>query len=330
MRFLTILVITVSLLYSGYWFVGSRAVQNGTETALNDLRADGWIVEVGDVNTRGFPSRFDTTVSEVFLASPGDGFSYRAPFVQAFALSYAPYEVIAAFPPEQKVRFGLQTIDVLSTDLRASAAVRTSTSAALDNVTLESADLSMVSDFGWDLAAKKVLAAMRQAASGDSTYDVFLDTDDVTLPKAITDAIGGQTPLPPQIASIEVDVQATLDKPIDRFAFEAGAVAPRPVTLKLRRLTADWGTAQLSGSGELSIAADGAPDGRVTLEITSWDQLIGALVALGVVEAGIAPTLQNMANTLAQGNESLSVPISFQNGFMSVGPLPLGPAPKFF
>lgn len=330
MRFLTIFVAVLAALYSGYWFIGARAVENGAQTALADLAAGGWIVEVEDLSTRGFPSRFDTTVTDILLASPGDGFSYRAPFFQAFALSYAPNKVIAAFPEDQKLRFGLQTIDIKSDGLRASAAVEASTTTELSDVTVESGALALASDFGWDLSASKVLAAVRQTIGAENTYDVYVDTDALELPSQIAAAIAGSSALPSALETVEIDVRTGLDKPLNRFAFEAGSNPPRPQTFELRRLTAQWGSASLEGRGELAVAADGTPDGRITLTLKAWDQVIAALVAVGAVEAGIAPTLQNMADTMAQGSDTLSVPISFQNGFMSVGPLPLGPAPKFF
>lgn len=329
MRNLTIFVVALAVLYSGYWFVGSRAVENGARTAIADLQSQGWIVEIEDIATRGYPSRFDTTATNILLASPGDGFSYRAPFLQAFALSYAPNNVIAAFPGDQKLRIGLQTINVGSEGLRASAKVNASTSAELADVTVESGPINISSDFGWETGAAKLISAVRQTPGLEKTYDVFFDLDGLTLVDEISAVLQGKSQLPDTVETVELDLRTTLDKPLDRFAFEAGAKPPRPETIDLRRITAVWGEATIEGRGEISIAADGTPEGRVTLTLTAWDELIGALVAFGAIQPGLAPTVQNMADTLAQGQDTLTVPISFQNGFMSVGPLPLGPAPKF-
>jgi hypothetical protein len=53
------------------------------------------------------------------------------------------------------------------------------------------------------------------------------------------------------------------------------------------------------------------------------------------LEAGLLPTdmqflARSMGQTLSQGATDLTLPISFLNGNMSVGPIPMGPAPKFF
>jgi len=90
----------LAALYAGYWVVGSRTVEGQAVSGLDALQSDGWTVAYSDVNTRGFPSRFDTTVTDLDLTAP-DGTRYQAPFVQALALSYRPNEVIAAFPDEQ-------------------------------------------------------------------------------------------------------------------------------------------------------------------------------------------------------------------------------------
>jgi len=330
MRNLTIFVLVLAALYSGYWFVGSRAVENGAQAAIADLQNQGWIVEIEDVSTRGFPSRFDTTATDILLVSPGDGFSYRAPFLQAFALSYAPNSVIAALPNEQKVRLGLQTIDVASEGLKASAKVEASTSAELEDLTLESGPIQLSSDFGWNTGASKLISAVRQTSGVENTYDVYFDVDELMLPDAINQMIGSEAGLPASFDTIELDLRTKLDKPLDRFVAEQNAEPPRPETIELRRLTANWGDATIEGRGDLEIGAEGTPEGRITLNVRSWDKLISALVSLGLIQEGIAPTVQNVADTMAQGGDTLSVPISFQNGFMSVGPLPLGPAPKFF
>jgi hypothetical protein len=58
--------------------------------------------------------------------------------------------------------------------------------------------------------------------------------------------------------------------------------------------------------------------------------MIGMAVSAGLLDQEIANTVQNMGSLLAGGSAELSVPITFQNGLMSLGPIPLGPAPRLF
>ncbi len=57
------------------------------------------------------------------------------------------------------------------------------------------------------------------------------------------------------------------------------------------------------------------------------------LVAAGIVTAEVSPTVTRAMELLAQQGpdpEVLTVPLSFNSGLMSLGPLPLGPAPDLF
>ena len=67
MRALFFVVAALAALYGGYWFVGERRVEGGLRQALADLAADGWEVDYASLDTTGFPSRFDTTITGLRL-----------------------------------------------------------------------------------------------------------------------------------------------------------------------------------------------------------------------------------------------------------------------
>ena len=140
MRKLLVLIFALAALWSGYWFVGATAVERGTQVLLDDLRAQGWQVEVADVGTRGFPNRFDTTATQVKLADPLGGFTWTAPFFQVLALSYKPNHVIAALPESQSFELPGQTLQVDSTRMRASLVVEPGTALALDRTDIRRAN----------------------------------------------------------------------------------------------------------------------------------------------------------------------------------------------
>ena len=104
MKFLLGLVTALAVLYGGYWFVGQRAVERGAAAAFDQMAADGWEATHAGISTIGFPSRFDTTVTAPRLVDMATGVGWEAPWIQVFALSYLPNEVIALFPEEQAIR----------------------------------------------------------------------------------------------------------------------------------------------------------------------------------------------------------------------------------
>ncbi len=330
MRLLTILVATVAALYSGYWYIGATTVENGTKTALENLSRDNWEIAVGSVSTRGFPSRFDTTLKDVSIENPDGSLGYEAPFLQAFALSYAPNEVIVAFPDTQKIKTPSQAFDVASSALRASAAVKANTNATLSEVTIESGPLTVVSDVGWETAVSKGLAAVRLFDASANVYDVYGDLNDIALPSQAIDKITQVTNLPSAFQSVTIDARATLTRPLDRFVIEEqGTDFPKPKSIDLRAFDAKWGSATLSAAGNLAFDDVGVTDGQVTVTVVAWDQIIDALVATDRINVDVGQTMANVMNSMANGKSTLTIPVRFKNGLSFIGPIPVGPTPKF-
>lgn len=73
MRRLTFIVLILAAIYAGYWFIGVGAMEKSAADQFNDLEKSGWQVDYTDLSTAGFPSRFDTTVNDLTLTTPGWG-----------------------------------------------------------------------------------------------------------------------------------------------------------------------------------------------------------------------------------------------------------------
>lgn len=325
MRFLILVVTVLAGLYGGYWFIGRAAVANGATALVSDLQARGWDVSYAGMATMGFPSRFDTTVTDLAVTDPATGAGWQAPLFQVFALSYRPNRVIAVWPETQVIALPGQDVTVTAADLRASAAVNASTDLALDAVTVEGEAIALASDLGWTAALVRGLFAFRAAGPGPADYDLFTEATDLTLPAGLTARIDPYGTMPGVVAMLRIDSGLTLDRPLDRHL--TGQAALRGVNL--REMQLNWGTVTLTGNGTLTIDEAGVPDGRITLGVRNWERLIALAVAAGVLDAGLAPTIGNVATALAAGGDTVSLPLSFQGGFMALGPLPLGPAPRF-
>lgn len=329
MRRLTILVLIIGGLYSGYWFVGANAVETGAIDAVDNARAQGWTIDYAALDTRGFPSRFDTTVDTLTVIPPDGLWSWAAPFMQVFALSYQPNRVIAAFPETQRVRLGDQMLNINADGLRASAGVKANADLSFDAATAEVGAAEIVSDLGWTIGLERALVAMRADPEQPSSYDIYLDADQLALPGEVIAQIDPNDVLAEAITRIVFDSAIGLDKPLDRHAFAGSGPEPVVQKLILNRFDIAWGDVALGATGTLDIDPAGVPDGRITFQTEEWREIIDLLVNAGAVDPGIAPTIGNVAQAMAQESGTLELPVTFQNGFMSLGPLPLGPAPRF-
>lgn len=311
MRRLTYLILALTALYAGYWFVGANRVTNGVDTALTQMEAQGWTASA-NVATKGFPSRFDTTLSDVSFAGPAGDWGYTAPFVQTLALSYRPNNVILVLPNEQRI-MSPGEVGTLSTErLRASATVKPNLSLAFDDLTAEGTALNYTSDLGWDMSLETLLVAARLQPDRASSYDLYAKLDQLTLPGA-----GGT------ITETIVDADFDLQDPLDRTTQE---VFVKQVVVNTLRIA--WSDVVLTGEGQLDVDANGQPEGQILLNVENWRALVPRLVEIGVFDSDFARTAQTMGGMLAQGKNTMSLPLKYKDGFGFLGPLPIGAAPS--
>jgi len=327
MRFLTILVAVLGALYFGYWFVGSTALERGANTWLDDLRASGWNVRYDDLSTRGFPSRFDTTLTNPDFRDPVSGIGWQAPFFQVLALSYRPNRVIAVWPPTQDIILPGETLTLQSDGLRASAAVAAATALPLDAVTVEVGAAELISSRGWDVSIARGLLAFRDAGGAPGQYDAFGEVAEIALPSSLVQVLDPARLMPAQVSLLRLDAGISFDRPLDRFAGVEGG--PRLTRITLREMRLTWGTVALNATADLTIDSNGVPEGDIALVAANWEQLITLATKAGLIDPAAVPGFTRAASAMANGSDRIDATIKLENGFMSWGPVPLGPAPQF-
>ena len=312
-------------LWSGYWFIGKTAVDRAAIGFFAMAPAQGLEAEHKGLSVAGFPNRFDLTVTEPSLADRKSGFGWQAPFLQIFSLSYKPWHIIAAFAPEQMVMTPYENLSISSEKLQASVVVEPNANLTFDRTTLIGSDLGIASTLGWAFKADDLRFATRQDPSRENVHQIGLDllelTPDPSLSRLLPD-------LPARIEKLHIDVFMGFSAPIDRFA---GQSRPQVELLEIREGSLGWGDLAVFVKGDLPIVA-GAPEGRVDLRIEGWRKLLPLIEQSGAIKAEVLPTVERMLETLAlqSGNaEVLEMPLIFAGGQMRLGPLPLGPAPRF-
>ncbi len=321
MRVILWLSAALTALYCGYWVVGSRAVLSGAKTALMQMQAD----RKGDfagISLHGFPSRFDITVDQPRLVSPDGLTEWSAPFIQVMALSYHPNQIIAVWPHEQTVATGNQTLTLTTSDMRASALFGAKVSLPLDHSTLVALDGKLSSDIGWTATFDRLQLSSRQAEGSALNHEIYaaltgLDVIGVPLPESFETGVQG---------SADVDADLTFDRPPAMNAQPANLKAVDIGVFRVR-----WGGVELDAKGRLEVAASGTPQGRIMLSLTGWQKLLDLAVSTGSIRPELAPTYANMLTQLSETSSEpgrLELPLVFNDGQMSLGPLPLGPAPR--
>jgi len=327
MRRLTLIVIVLVGLYSAYWFVGSSATQRAAAAQLNDLSNAGWTVDYADLDTAGYPSRFDTTLTDLRMIGPDGRAAWAIPFVQALSLSYKPNDVILAFANTQNITVNAVPLAITSTGLRARVTLTPTPALGLNALTAETGPMAIVIAGDDEVTLSNAVSALRLAGPAPYQYDAYLDIDAFRLPNKMRRTLDPSGILPDSFDQITMDAAVIFDRAIDHTT---PTQLPRPVSVSLRGMTLVWGPLQLRATGDITVDRFGTPTGKITLTAQNWREMVTMAAAAGVLDTRVAQTVQSMAGLLFGTGSEISAPVTFQNGAMALGPIPLGAAPKFF
>ncbi len=322
------ILIVVTLGWSGYWYVGSSAQQSGLETWLEERRTAGWVADYDSLKVQGYPSRFDTKITNLNLADPKSRWAWRTPELQILSLSYKPNHIIAVLPPEHTVSTPNERINVNSDAIRTSIKFAADTDLALNALTGEMTNVTLTSSEGWTSELKAAKLATRQTAGIANSHDIFFQADGVKPARIFTKLIDPDSQLPDVFDTMRLDISAGFDAPWDRHAVEG--TKPELTALKIKDFSATWGEMNFEAKGDLTIDAAGTASGKVSVRAKNWENMIALGVRAGAIPAEMQSTLTGGLGLLARlsGNpDTLDAPLSFKNGFISLGPIPIGRAP---
>jgi len=326
MRKLIVLVVVSALLYGGYWFVGKSQIQARLTEALADVDAGTFDLTYDTLNTRGFPSRFDTTITDLRFEDATTNTIWSAPFFQLFALSYRPNEVIAVFPNEQVLTLNGEDYTLFTNDMRASGKVRPSAALAFQTATIEMDNPRIRTSGGAELAMARVLAAMQLTPQTTQTYDAFIEARAIVLPQDIRRMIDPQNLQPPLIQNLTFDSDLELSAPIELN----GTATPRIDRLNIAQFELNWGDMSLAAIGDVTVATSGILNGSVTFTARNWQQGIDLGIANGMIDADRRFLITGIASNLDETPDfpdTLTLTVQIVDGMMSLGGLALGPAP---
>ena len=329
MRKLLTLILLAATAWSGYWFIGSRAVTGAFEDWFADRRAEGWVAEYSDLTTRGFPNRFDTTFTDIALADTRSGLAWEAPFFQLFALSYKPHHLIAVWPNDQLLATPLEKYRVQSEDMRASLVTSAAPRLPLERLTLTAETLAIAPE-GRNQSTRMqalMLAAERMPAA-ETEYRLGFRTDGLAPALDWRVRIDPGDTLPETLDALSADLTIVFDKPWNLDAIEVAR--PQPTRIRLKLAEARWGRLELQAAGEVTVDAAGLPEGEIVIKARNWREILRLAVTSGALPEGFAGTLEDGLSLVSQmaGNpKTLDIPLNFRNGRVRLGPVPLGPAP---
>ncbi len=326
MKRLLILILVLATGWSAYWFIGSRGAKAAFAGWFDDRRAEGWQADYADLSVIGFPSRFDTTFTNLAIADPATGWAWEAPFFQLLALSYRPTSVIAVFPPDSIIATPVEQFALTTSDTKASLSLDPSPRLPLNKVTLIGSDIALTGTGRLSLNTLR-LAGERLPVS-TSAYRLGALAQGVALPAPFVRKLAQGIALPPALERVELDMNVTFDRPWDLDAVEQLRPQPREIDLSLAK--AEWGALRLAATGKITVDAIGQPKGSVSIKAEQWRDMLRVAVAAGALPEAVAQSVERALGLVANLSgrpDSLNVTLDFRDGRMFLGPVPIGAAP---
>jgi len=323
------ILIPITLIWAGWWYVATSGLQGSLTAWFDARRAEGWQAQTGDMTRAGFPLRIATVMSDVTLDDPETQAALHLPQITLSTPIYWPGHATLRLP-DAPVSLSTPQAELTYASKGTVAALRLHPGTALQLETLHGSSSDMVIQLDEaDVLRIDTLRADAQQTADEQTYDIDLNAVGFAPGVLIRNALRLPQSWPERFDTLIADMTVSFDRPWDRHALEDSR--PQPTAVKIDRVEAVWADLNISLDADLQIAAGGIASGTLRLKARNWQQMLDLASASGALPAQIRPQIENgltLLSGLSGNRESLDVEITFDQGRMRMGFIPLGTAPR--
>ena len=325
------ILVLAAVLWSGYWALTAYGIRSGLAAWFDGQRANGWQAEYANATTTGYPLRVTTALDQPALADPGTGVAWQADDLTLSAPTWWPGHVTITFPQTpQRLSYLDQSLDLTTTETTASLRLKPGTQLEVQDLSLLAGQWGVVQEGGTLFGASDLVISAQQTERPEQ-YRMNMSATGFqpgSIPRA---AMRLPDSWPLVFDTLALDMTVTFDRVWDRTALEQSRPQPRAIALKL--LEGHWGELRLLATGAIDIEAGGVPTGQVAIKADNWRDMLALAKESGSVSPKIIDATEDVVGLLAQlsGNsETLDVELGLRDGYIFLGPVPVGPAPRFF
>ncbi|GAB5449251.1 DUF2125 domain-containing protein [Gymnodinialimonas sp.] len=334
MKRLLIGIVAVAALGGIAWGVGAMISQTAATRWLEDRQADGWVAEASDIAVGGFPLQFVTELRDLELADPETGLAWSVASLEFRQDVLRLDRIEARWPAVQTIaspfeRLTVSDLDVEGLHLLAALDVQPTNRFALDYAQADTGPLLVTSSEGWQTQWEQGSLILQRVENTETTYDIFALATQMAPPEAWRTRLDPAGVLPAIMDRAEVRATATFDAPWDMDAIEVAR--PQFTDLQIDELSLRWGDMLFRATGDLNVTAGGVPEGELSVRAENWRAMVDLASNAGMVPERLRGTAEAMLEVLAglSGSaENIDATLSFSNGRVFLGPLPIGPAPS--
>lgn len=330
MRRLIGLASVLALLWCGWWWLASTAVERGVLGWLSARQAEGWRADVETLGVTGFPLTLAARLDGIALRDPQGGTGLEATSLEVSVPAYWPGDMTLRLPDTPiTLSSPAGTMILRARDAISTVNLHPGPALVLEAATATSAAWQINTKGGNLLSGNDFDGALRQLADAPTRYRLTLNADEIAPGDLVRAAFSIPDDWPATFNVFAADIHAGFDAPLDRHALEDRLPALREARIDALRV--NWGPLMLSASGGVTIDAAGIPTGRLDLLVENWREIIGQAEASGVINSTQRTQAEFFLSALANRGDdpdTLDLALRFAEGQVFLGPISLGPAPR--
>lgn len=320
----------LATLWCIWWAVFGWGLKSGLDAWFEGRRHEGWQADYASLELRGFPMRVSADMTDIVLADTQSGLVMNLPRLRIGAPTHWPGDVTLVLPndpiefltPDGSV--ALQIAEGIA-DLE----LHPGPSLELEGVSALAGSWSVLSNKEALLSAQDLTLTVQQASGSPELYEFLANTKELRPGDIPRSVLRLPDDWPVAFDTFKINATVAFDKPWDISALEKSR--PQPRTIKVTLAEAAWSDLRLFFAADLSVDDLGVPTGTINIQAENWQVMLDLAERTGTLPSGLRQQAESGLSALAgfSGDPTaLDVQMNLRGGFMFVGFIPIGPAPK--
>lgn len=323
-------VLIIIAVYTGLWCLASQQVKTALPRQLEAWAADGWVVEIADLQVRGFP--FSLTIDSAIVSAVNHRLDNPREFMardvtgRAYPWNLDHWRVTVSGPinaewgpPEGKI-----SVSAWSQQVHAILEFRAGT--------LSKTEIDLF-ETDWSLQGEPIATSSEfQVALGktgrSAPLNAALRMSDLSFAKDRGGAFGDD------IHWIQFKSTVLGKIPDDFTRDKVGAWRDDGGTIEVSDLSLLWGTLDLAAAGTVTLDESFQPLGAFSARIKGLDEAVTEMAAAEIISREIALAVSLAIAFLKQpapeGGTVVDIAISAQDGLLYLGPVALLTIPPVY
>lgn len=330
MRKLIWVVATMAVLWGGYWALAAWGTRAGVDHWVAVREAEGWNVAIAEQTGSGFPFAARQSLSGITMTQQQS--QITIPEAVLTAPLTQPGNASLSLPPQDlRIDLPAETLTLALKGAVADMQVQPGLVLELREAALTLKPFTVSSSDGALARAKGARLIMAQSAEVSETYNIRLTVAELTPAAPLRQSLRLPADWPQAFDALNMQAIVAFDRPFDRTSKPGDR--PQPRRIKLREASAIWGALNIAATADLTVDAQGLPTGEAQITLQDFEKTLDVAQSAGVLPPQFRQQASMLIGLVAQRGDSgdaITLPITFKDGQMRAGLVPLGAAPRIY